>query len=140
MRGARRQRSEHDHVEMPLEHFAFHTSYHYAFAFGRSRCELRVFRTSGGCLMASRSTSQMAAPKMSRVVADNIAKLELGNSTVSLAELVEASTMPMLGVVRPLEVGTWSVFAQAKTGPKDQGRSYAARDRCLACQSAAKTQ
>lgn len=90
--------------------------------------------------MASRSTSQMAAPKMSRVVADNIAKLELGNSTVSLAELVEASTMPMLGVVRPLEVGTWSVFAQAKTGPKDQDRSYAARDRCLACQSAAKTQ
>jgi hypothetical protein len=61
----------------------------------------------------------MAAPKMSRVVADNIAKLELGNSTVSLAELVEASTMPMLWVVRPLEVGTWSVFAQAKTGLKN---------------------
>jgi hypothetical protein len=76
-----------------------------------------------------------------RVVADNIAKLELGNIVrhVFLAELVEASTMPMLGVVRPLEVGTWSAFAQAKPDPKNQGRSYAARDRCLACQSAART-
>src|SRR5262245_48948490 len=30
--------------------------------------------------------------------------------------------------------------SQAKTGPKNQGRSYAARDRCSACQSAGKTQ
>ena len=45
---------------------------------------------------------------------------------------------PILGVVRPLEVGTWSVFAQAKTGPKNQGRSYAARDRRMACQGAGK--
>src|SRR6266480_5948008 len=30
--------------------------------------------------------------------------------------------------------------SQAKTGPKNQGRSYAARDRGLACQSAGKTQ
>jgi len=26
--------------------------------------------------------------------------------------------------------------SQAETGPNNQGRSYAARDRCLACQSA----
>src|SRR5258708_19784364 len=30
--------------------------------------------------------------------------------------------------------------SQAKTGPKNQGRSHAARDRCFACQSAGKTQ
>src|SRR5215831_10744694 len=30
--------------------------------------------------------------------------------------------------------------SQAKTGPKNQGRSYAARDRCSACQSAGKPQ
>src|SRR6516162_1873377 len=30
--------------------------------------------------------------------------------------------------------------SQAKTGPKNQGRSSAARDRCVACQSAGKTQ
>src|SRR5262245_56578500 len=30
--------------------------------------------------------------------------------------------------------------SQAKNGPKNQGRSYAARDRCSACQSAGKTQ
>jgi len=30
--------------------------------------------------------------------------------------------------------------SQAKTGPKTQGRSYPARDRCLACQSAGKPQ
>src|ERR1700730_13741462 len=30
--------------------------------------------------------------------------------------------------------------SQAKTGPNNQSRSYAARDRCLACQGAVKTQ
>src|SRR5262245_11634056 len=30
--------------------------------------------------------------------------------------------------------------SQARTGPKNLGRSYAARDRCSACQSAGKTQ
>src|SRR6516225_6869395 len=38
----------------------------------------------------------------------------------------------------------WEPFrgtpSQAKTGQKNQGRSYAARDRCSACQSAGKTQ
>src|SRR6516162_351927 len=29
---------------------------------------------------------------------------------------------------------------ESKTGPKNQGRSYAARDRCSACQGAGKTQ
>ena len=32
VRRPRRQRSEHDHVEVPLEHFAFHTLQHYALA------------------------------------------------------------------------------------------------------------
>src|SRR5258708_39378942 len=45
---------------------------------------------------------------------------------------------PILGVVRPLEVGAWSVFAKARTGPKNRGSSYAARNRCLACQGAEK--
>ena len=45
---------------------------------------------------------------------------------------------PIPGVVRPLEAGTRSVFAHAEAGPKNQGRSYAARDRRLACQSAGK--
>jgi hypothetical protein len=35
---------------------------------------------------------------------------------------------------------SWRRSSQAKTGPKNQGRSYAARDRCLACQSAGETQ
>jgi hypothetical protein len=30
MRRASRQCGEHDHVEMPLEHFAFHALHHYA--------------------------------------------------------------------------------------------------------------
>jgi hypothetical protein len=62
--------------------------------------------------MASRSTSQMAAPKLSRVVAVIIAKREFGNIVrhVFLADLVEASTMPMLGLV----TAAWLARAREK--------------------------
>ena len=51
VRRARRERSEHDHVEMPLEHFAFHTSCHYAFPSQGSRNEpgYIVNKRSDGC-------------------------------------------------------------------------------------------